>query len=101
MELMVTLHIEHRITDYDTWRTAFDRFDDARRTAGVVDQRVARPVDDDRYIVVSLDFESAERAESFLHFLRTHVWSTATNSPGLDGPPRAVVLREEVVQAPQ
>ena len=89
---MVTLHIEHPITDYETWRTAFDRFGDARLQAGVVSERVARPFDDPRYIVVDLDFESAERAVNFREFLETQVWSSTAASPGLAGRPRTAIL---------
>jgi hypothetical protein len=53
---------------------------------------VARPVDDQRYIVVALDFDSAERALAFLHFLETKVWTSATSAPALTSPPRTVVL---------
>ena len=90
---MVTLHIEHPITDYSTWRTAFDSFADARRNAGVIGERVTRPVDDPRYIVVALDFESTDRAAAFRHFLETQVWSSPTASPGLDGTPRTAILQ--------
>ena len=55
---MATLHIEHPITDLQTWLGAFTRFEDARRKAGVRAQRVRQPVDDDKYIYVSLDFDS-------------------------------------------
>jgi hypothetical protein len=37
---MRTLHIEHPITDLDTWVAAFNRFADARRDAGVRAERV-------------------------------------------------------------
>ncbi len=50
---MATLHIEHPITDLQTWLGAFTRFEDARRKAGVRAQRVRQPVDDDKYIYVS------------------------------------------------
>ena len=89
----VTLHIEHPITDYSTWRTAFDSFADARRNAGVVGERVTRPIDDVRYIVVGLDFESIEQAAAFRHFLETQVWSSPAASPGLDGQPRTAILQ--------
>lgn len=39
---MATLHIEHAITDFDTWAQAFARFGDARRQAGVRGHRVQR-----------------------------------------------------------
>ncbi len=89
---MVTLHIEHPITDYGTWRAAFSRFSTARVHAGVVGERVTRPVDDPRYIVVALDFDSVEQAVSFREFLETHVWSSTAASPGLAGRPRTAIL---------
>jgi hypothetical protein len=36
---MRTLHIEHPITDLETWVAAFNRFDDARREAAVRAER--------------------------------------------------------------
>ena len=89
---MATLHIEHAITDFATWRAAFDRFAERRSAAGVIAHRITQPVDDDHYVVVQLDFPSTGQAEVFRGFLETQVWSTPANSPGLAGSPRAVVL---------
>lgn len=89
---MTTLHIEHTITDFETWRTAFDRFGDARRTAGVRQHRVWRPNDDPGYVVVNLDFDTVDQAASFLRFLQTRVWSSARTAPGLAGQPRTAIL---------
>jgi hypothetical protein len=89
---MATLHIEHPITDYATWRAAFDGFAAVRREAGVVAERVARPVGDPRTIVVDLDFEDAERAAAFLRFLRDQVWSSPASAPALAGPPTTAIL---------
>lgn len=92
LAFVATLHIEHPITDYDTWRRAFDGFAELRRDAGVVSERVGRPVDDPRYIVVSLDFDTVEHAASFLRFLETQVWTSKTSAPALDGRPRTRIL---------
>ncbi len=89
---MATLHIEHAITDIATWRGAFDRFAEARAGAGVTAFRLFQPVDDEKFIIIQLDFESAEAAARFLGFLETNVWSTPANSPGLAGSPTARVL---------
>lgn len=89
---MTTLHIEHPITDYNTWRTAFDGFAEVRRQAGVIGERVSRPVEDPRYIVVALDFDSTERAASFLQFLETQVWTSTTSAPALAGRPKTAIL---------
>ena len=62
---MPTLHIEHPITDFATWRAAFDGFAEQRRAAGVTDHRVWRPVDDQRYVVVDLDFATTDQATAF------------------------------------
>jgi hypothetical protein len=91
---MATLHIEHAISDLQTWLGAFGRFEEARRKAGVTAQRVHQPVDDDRYIYVELDFDRTEQAEAFKRFLETQVWSSPEASPALDGTPRARVLTE-------
>jgi hypothetical protein len=91
---MPTLHIEHPITDLDTWVAAFNRFAEARKGAGVTAQRVHQPTDDDKYIYVDLDFDSVEAAASFKGFLETVVWASPDNSPGLGGTPTARVLTE-------
>ena len=91
---MPTLHIEHAITDLDTWLEAFGRFGDARKNAGVVAQRVHQPVDDAKYILVDLEFESVEAAAAFKGFLETVVWKSSDLSPGLAGTPAARVLTE-------
>jgi hypothetical protein len=94
---MATLHIQHPITDFATWAAAFSRFADARHNAGVRAQRVQRPVDDPRYVVIDLDFDTAGEAQSFQSFLTTQVWARPENSPGLAGTPESMVLESEAV----
>ena len=91
---MVTLHIEHPITDLGTWLGAFARFQEARQKAGVRAQRVRQPVDDDKYIYVDLDFDSVEQAAAFQEFLEVNVWASQDAAPALDGTPRARVLTD-------
>jgi hypothetical protein len=93
---MPVLHIEHPITDINTWRDAFKQFAAVRRRAGVTSERVWQPHDDPQYIVVDLEFESASSAAAFRTFLRERVWSSPDASPGLAGSPRAVILSELV-----
>jgi hypothetical protein len=91
---MPVLHIEHAITDLDTWKAAFDRFAAARAAAGVHAYRITQPVDDDRYIIVELDFADVSAAEGFLVHLRTNVWSSTDASPALAGEPQSRILVE-------
>lgn len=89
-----TLHIEHPISDLSTWLEAFARFDDARRNAGVTAHRVRHPVDDERCIVVDLDFETIDAAQAFHAFLEQVVWQSADLSPALAGTPTARALTD-------
>jgi hypothetical protein len=89
---MPTLHIEHAITEFDTWKSAFNRFADVRRDAGVRSERVQRPVEDPNYVVIDLDFDSTEEAEAFLLFLNTKIWGTRENAPALAGAPETTIL---------
>lgn len=89
---MFTLSIEHAISDFATWKKAFDRFAEARARAGVLADRIRRPVEDSHYLVIELDFGSKERAQAFGEFLTTVVWSNPEASPALAGTPTTRVL---------
>lgn len=89
---MATLHIEHGISDFKTWKAAFDRFAEQRKSAGVTGHRIFQPHNDPAYVVLQLDFPSIRHAQGFLGFLETRVWSVPANSPALKGSPRASVL---------
>jgi hypothetical protein len=89
---MATLHIEHPITDYETWRSAYNRFAEARTHAGVAAERVMRPIDDPAYVFIELDFATAAAASAFLRFLESQVWTSADHAPALVGRPRTTIL---------
>ena len=97
---MFTLSIEHAITDFATWKTAFDRAAEARQRAGVVADRIRRPVGDDQYLVIELDFETMKSAESFREFLTTVVWSNPDASPALSGSPTMRILEAVSTRPP-
>ena len=73
---MPTLHIEHPISDFTTWKAAFDRFAEFRVESGVRHHRVQRPIDDPHYVHIDLDFDTTKEAETFLEFLRTRIWTS-------------------------
>jgi hypothetical protein len=92
--MTATLHIEHAITDYPTWKEAFDRFADARRQAGVMAHRIRFLEEDPRQIVIDLDFDAPAPAHAFSAFLHERVWGTG-NAPALVGAPTTRVLVEK------
>ena len=89
---MATLRIEHAISDFPTWKAAFDRFAAGRAQAGVRRYRIFRPVDDPTYVMLDLDFDQGSAAEAFLAVLRRDVWGSAQASPGLIGAPQARII---------
>lgn len=89
---MATLQIEHAVTDFSTWADAFGRFAEIRVQAGVRADRVRRPIDDDRYVILELDFDDVGSAQSFLAFLRDRVWSNRENAPALAGEPTTRIV---------
>ena len=92
---MITLNIEHPITDFDTWQRAFAGFAAQRTAAGVRAQAVHRPLDDANYVIIDLDFDDETAAAAFLEILRTRIWGIPANSPALVGAPRTRLLRRE------
>jgi hypothetical protein len=97
---VTTLHIEHPVTDFELWKTAFARFEPARARSGVRAQRVYRPLDDPRYVLIDLDFDTSGEAERFLRFLETTVWASRDSSPALDGVPQTRLLDEAEIGVP-
>ena len=61
---MTTLRIEHAISDYKVWLTAFDSFAEARAKAGVSSVAIRQPVDDQKYLMLDLEFDSARHRRS-------------------------------------
>jgi hypothetical protein len=58
----------------------------------VLQHRILRPIDDPRYVVIDLDFETTTKAEAFLGFLQTKVWASSENAPALVGTPHTKIL---------
>ena len=67
---MYTLRIEHVVQNFDAWKKAFDSDPIGRKRSGVRQYRIFRPVDDDNYVVVDLEFDSEVLASEALEALR-------------------------------
>jgi hypothetical protein len=89
---MTTLHIEHAITDFATWKAAFDRAEPNRVEAGVRGHVIRQPHDDPTYVVIDLEFDDVSAARDFLEFLRNRIWASRESSPALAGEPTTSIL---------
>ena len=67
---MYILRIEHSVMNFDNWKRAFDNDPVGRQKSGVLSYRVMRPVDDAKYVMIDLEFDDRNKAESMLVSLR-------------------------------
>jgi len=89
---MITVRIEHPVKDFPTWQAAFDRDPVDRRGSGVRHYQVLRPLDDAEYVMIDLDFDTAEAAGGFLDRMQ-RVWASPQAAPALGGTPRTRIVR--------
>jgi hypothetical protein len=88
---MTTVHIEHPINDFATWKAAFDRAAPLRNETRVRGYDIHRPVDDPAFVTIRLDFDSTTDAEAFLVKLRA-MWTNRDATPALRGTPQVRIL---------
>ena len=72
---MYTLHIENTIDEFSAWKSAFDKFENARAERGVAAYRVTRSVLDPTQVYIDLEFAERGQAEEFVPFLEK-IWRT-------------------------
>lgn len=70
---MFILRIEHAISSFEGWKKAFDSDPVGREKMGVRRYRILRPRDEANYVMIDLEFDTAEQAEALLAAMRT-VW---------------------------
>ena len=93
---MTILHIEHPISNFDTWKKAFDSDPVGRERSGVRSYEVLRPIDDPNYVMIDLEFDNVKTTEDFLTSMR-EVWRSAAAAPALAGSPQTRIV--EVVES--
>ena len=67
---MVILRIEHKVINFDGWKVAFESDPINRKKMGVKRYRIFRPIDDQNFAIVDLEFESLSEAEATLAALQ-------------------------------
>jgi quinol monooxygenase YgiN len=61
----VRMYIHHELTDYTAWRKVYDDFDATRREMGVTGQAVYQSVYNPNDVMVTHDFDDADKAKAF------------------------------------
>ena len=88
---MITLHIEHEIRDFDTWKAAFDSDPARRAEAGVRRYVIRRPVDRPLHMIIDLEFDDRRRADAMLAVLE-NMWRSPRAISAVSGPIGATIL---------
>ncbi len=70
---MYVLRIEHPIFSYEAWKEAFDSDPVGREKSGVRYYQILQPVDDPKYIMIDLEFDTLSQAEALLAAMQV-VW---------------------------
>jgi hypothetical protein len=70
---MHVLRIEHPVPDYDAWKAAFEEDPIGRERSGVRRYRILRPIDDPNCVMVDLEFDGPDKAES-VHAALREMW---------------------------
>ena len=94
---MTTLHIEHAIRDFDTWKTAFDRDPAQRARSGVRRYLISRPVDQPLQVLIDLEFDDRKVAEAFLVMMEK-IWQTPQATAAVNGAIQTRILEQVEVK---
>lgn len=87
---MYTVRIEHPVTEWESWKHAFDRDPLDRKGSGVKRFRVQRATDDPKYVMIDLDFEALDQAERMMRALQ-EMWGRVQRE-GMIGDQRARIV---------
>lgn len=69
---MVTIDIRHKVDDFAAWKAAFDAVKPVRHDAGEIACRIYTVHGSDNDVVVSVDWDTLERARAFLASPKLH-----------------------------
>ncbi len=81
---MIRMFARHRVSDYPTWKRAYDAFDAERRGMGVRGHAVFQATDDPNDVTVWHDFDDVEAAKAFAGADRLR---EVMHEGGVDGEP--------------
>jgi hypothetical protein len=92
--MSIILRIEHTVSNFDSWKTAFDSDPVGRQKSGVRRYRILRPTDDPNYIMIDLEFDGLKQAENFTSALR-NLWGSTEAQKVIQNPKLRIVEQME------
>ena len=86
---MVTIDVRHKVQDFETWKAAFDSAEEVRRAAGEISCRVYSVHGSGNDVLVSMDWDTLERAKAFL---ASPLLQDGMSKAGVRGMPHITIL---------
>lgn len=93
---MPIVRIEHAVPNFEKWKQAFDSDPADRKGSGISRYEIFRAQDDPNHVMIDLEFDSLDEAESFLRKMEG-IWS----GPGkavMQNPRSRIVERVELTE---
>jgi hypothetical protein len=95
---MTTLHIEHSISDFEHWKSIFDRNEELRAQCHVRAYDIHQPIDDASYVTIRVELDSVDDARALLARLEA-AWANRDLTPALRGKPVTRILERRAQRA--
>jgi len=88
---MINVLVRHKIADYDRWKMTFDAAIGFRQAGGERSCRIFRNPEDSRDLTLLFEWESLEKARSFMS---SEELRTRMQQAGVLGPPQIEFMNE-------
>ena len=62
---MPYLLVRHKVTDFSTWKAAYDSHSPAREKAGLKQEHLLRNIDDPNVVILLFEAEDVQKAREF------------------------------------
>jgi hypothetical protein len=92
---MTILRIEHKVSNFDGRKKAFDNDPRDRKKSGVKRYRIYRPADDPNYVIIDLEFDSLDDAQTTLAALQ-NLWPKVEGTVMVNPQTRILDLVESI-----
>jgi hypothetical protein len=92
---MIVLQVEHNVSSYEGWKKAFDSDPLNRKKSGVKRYQVYQSVEDPKYVVIDLYFDSLEEGLVTMKALEV-LWSKVQGTIMVNPKARILNIKETV-----
>lgn len=94
--MATTMFIKHTISNYENWKSVYDKFGSLRKEKGVTGASVHRDANDPNTIIVTHQFKDLNAATAFAS---SEDLKSAMAKAGVAGPPE-IWFSEDIEQTP-